>query len=123
MERHTTHITGASGALPLWTKIVNGLIYDKNYGSSVDLVDLIFGGKEEIQLIYPDIDQIEVLAAVDKGGVAVGTGQKRLSSDASYEPVTSFGVFRPDGGLDLTRYFRPFWHQNPALISDPSMPQ
>lgn len=123
MERHTTHITGASGALPLWTKIVNGLIYDKNYGSSVDLVDLIFGGKEEIQLIYPDIDQIEVLAAVDKGGVAVGTGQKRLSSDASYEPVTSFGVFRPDGGLNLTRYFRPFWHQNPALISDPSIPQ
>ena len=123
MERKTTHITGASGALPMWTEIVNKLIYNKDFGGSVDLVDHIFSRRDEVAMMYPDLGQIEVLAAVDQGGVAVGTGQKKITTAESFEPVVTFGVVRPEGGIDLKRYFRPFWHLTQATGDVAPLPQ
>jgi hypothetical protein len=110
MERTTTHITGASGALPVWTKLVNGLIFEKNYGGTVDLVDLIFSGRDEMPLVHPDIGQIEIPVAIRAGGVAAGTGQLELPADSRYAKVLSFAESRPEGRLELTRHFRPFWY-------------
>lgn len=119
MERTTTHITGASGALPVWTKLVNGLIFEKNYGGAVDLVDLIFSGRDELQFVFPDIGQLEIPVAVREGGVAAGTGQKELSAETRYTNVSSFGEVTTDGRLELKRYFRPFWHHNASRSNQP----
>ena len=124
MERTTTHITGASGALPVWTKLVNGLIFEKNYGGTVDLVDLIFSGRDEMPLVYPEIGQVEIPIAVREGGVAAGTGQKELSAESKYAKVLSFGEFKTGGRLELTRHFRPFWHHNATISNEqPSVSQ
>jgi membrane peptidoglycan carboxypeptidase len=120
MVRTTTHITGASGALPVWTKLVNGLIFEKNYGGAVDLADLIFSGKDEMQFIFPDIGQLEIPVAVREGGVAAGTGQKELSAETRYTNVLSFGEVSTGGRLELTRYFRPFWHHKAPRSNQPS---
>jgi penicillin-binding protein 1A len=120
MERTTTHITGASGALPVWTKLVNGLIFEKNYGGAVDLVDLIFSGRDELQFVFPDIGQLEIPVAVREGGVAAGTGQKALSAETRYTNVLSFGELKTDGRLELKRYFRPFWHHKVSRSNQPS---
>lgn len=124
MERTTTHVTGASGALPMWTKLVNGLIFAKNYGGTVDLVDLIFSGRDEMPLVYPDIGQVEIPVAVQAGGVAVDTGLEELPTETRYVKALSFGEFRTGGRVELARYYRPFWRHNVNNTSDhPSVSQ
>jgi len=120
MERTTTHITGASGALPVWTKLVNGLIFEKNYGGALDLVDLIFSGRDELQFVFPDIGQLQIPVAVREGGVAAGTGQKELSAETKYTNALSFGKVTADGRLELKRHFRPFWHHKASRSNQPS---
>ena len=62
MVRNTTHITGSSGALPVWTRMANSILLEKNYGAQLDLVDLAFSvdpvtGETGLRLIQPDLDQ------------------------------------------------------------------
>jgi membrane peptidoglycan carboxypeptidase len=37
MRRHSTRVTGAVGALPIWTDIVNALLQEKGYGKQLDM--------------------------------------------------------------------------------------
>ncbi|MBW1792685.1 MAG: hypothetical protein JRJ14_10615 [Deltaproteobacteria bacterium] len=58
--------------------------------------------------------------AVREGGVAAGTGQKELSAETRYTNVLSFGEVSTGGRLELTRYFRPFWHHKASRSNQPS---
>ncbi|MCB2182828.1 MAG: transglycosylase domain-containing protein [Desulfobulbaceae bacterium] len=108
MVRNTTHITGATGALPVWTKVAQGIILGRNYAASVDIVDMAFSGTSEIPLYYPDLGQIEVPVAIHEGGVALG-GTTESEKAAQAAPVVTFGKFLPGGAVEPERYFRPYW--------------
>lgn len=116
MTRRSTHLTGASGALPLWTDIANGFFMLRDYAGALDLVDLTFSSVPELPLWYPDVGQIAVPVKLKGGGIMIeeragGTG---LAATAS---VVTFGKVMAGGGVRLDRYYRPYW-QNQEKAGD-----
>ena len=106
MVRTTTHISGASGALPVWTEIANELFVQRDYAEFVDLVDLTFSNLPEVPLWYPDVGQIEVPVGIKNGGLMV---DEYHEGDGPNAPVVTFGVINPNGKLRPARNFRPWW--------------
>ncbi|MEN8257419.1 MAG: transglycosylase domain-containing protein [Thermodesulfobacteriota bacterium] len=109
MVRRTTHITGASGALPIWTRVAASHILNRDYGKALDLADLSFSGTKELPLFYPEVGQIEVPVAVRGGGMLV-TGAEGGQS-AVRAPLVTFGEILPGGEVKPQRAFRPYWLQ------------
>ena len=103
MVRNTTHISGASGALPLWTKIANRTLLENAYAERVDLVDISFSGQTEFPLYYPDIGQIETEVDPNKGGLA-------SPGEETGAIVTTFGELIGTERVKPTRFFRPYWY-------------
>jgi hypothetical protein len=106
MVRTSTHITGASGALPIWAKTARSIISAMNYAGSLDLVDMAFSGSGDIPLYYPDLGQISVPVAVEEGGIAAQSGAGAGGS----APVVTFGKVLSGGEVELGRHFLPYWH-------------
>ncbi|MBU0486157.1 MAG: transglycosylase domain-containing protein [Proteobacteria bacterium] len=101
MVRNTTHITGAAGALPIWSRMAESVLLENDYASKMDLVDLSFSGTSEIPLYYPDFGQIEVGVDTKRGGLV--TGEKTEATIITFGETIGGGRVRP------TRYFRPYW--------------
>ncbi len=105
MVRKTTHITGSSGALPVWTRVAADYILNRDYAKALDLADLSFSGVKELPLFYPELGQIEVPVAVRGGGV-----MSRSRNPATMQtPVVTFGEIGVGGDVKLQRFFRPYW--------------
>jgi hypothetical protein len=102
MVRNSTHITGASGALPLWAKMANRTLLENDYVERVDLVDISFSGLTGFPLYYPDIGQLEVEVDPKKGGLA-------SPGDDTGVVVTTFGELIGTERVKPTRFFKPFW--------------
>lgn len=106
MVHKTTHITGASGALPVWTQVAADYILNRDYAKALDLADLSFSGVKELPLFYPELGQIEVPVAVRGGGVMVTGG---AGSSVIQTPIVTFGEISANAEVKLQRYFRPYW--------------
>ncbi len=106
LVRKTTHITGSSGALPVWTKVAADYILNRDYAKALDLADLSFSGVKELPLFYPELGQIEVPVAVQGGGVIVSGSSVHTSAQT---PIVTFGEVGSDGEVKLQRFFRPYW--------------
>jgi membrane peptidoglycan carboxypeptidase len=110
MVRNTTHITGAGGALPVWSRTANAILLEKEFGAGLDLVDLAFTvdpltGKTGLRMIYPELEQKTI--PVDNGsGLPAGSGAA-ATGDAA---VLTFGTRLAGGALEPERYFQPFWN-------------
>jgi membrane peptidoglycan carboxypeptidase len=109
MARRTTHITGATGALPVWARVAADYILNRDYGKALDLADLSFSDTKELPLFYPEVGQIEVPVAVNGGGLLV-TGAAG-SNSVVRAPLVTFGDILPGGEVRLQRAFRPYWLQ------------
>ncbi len=109
MARRTTHITGSSGALPVWTRVAGDYILNRDYGKALDLADLSFSGTKELPLFYPEVGQIEVPVAVNGGGLLL-TGAEASNADVR-APLVTFGDILPGGEVKPQRAFRPYWLQ------------
>ena len=116
MVRNTTHITGSSGALPLWTRMANDILLNEDYAASLDLVDLSFSGLTEIPVSFPDMGQIRAPVDSRNGGLPFGSGQGEAGEGASDQPlqrdktvVITFGEFSANGTLKPKRFFLPYW--------------
>jgi hypothetical protein len=109
MVRNSTHITGSSGALPLWAAIADDLFILRDYAADIDLVDLTFSTITELPLWYPDVGQIEVNVDTHNGGLPIE--DKRLSGSKSRAsaPVVTFGQKFPGGRVRLEGQYKPFW--------------
>ena len=113
MVRNTTHITGSSGALPVWTRMANSILLEKNYGMQLDLVDLAFSidpvtGETGLRLIQPDLDQKNI--PVNSGsGLPLSPQHDNIPPRRSDATSLSFGTLLPSGELAPTRTFTPFW--------------
>jgi hypothetical protein len=101
MVRTTTHITGASGALPLWTKIANRILVENDYAARLDLIGPSFAERIEFPLYYPDAGQVEIPVAPERGGIA-SLGNAGAS-------LITFGGELGNGRLKPTRFFKPYW--------------
>jgi len=115
MVRNSTHITGSSGALPLWSQVANDILLEERYGENLDLIDILFlagatGERPEVPLSLPDLGQITL--PVDRG-----TGLPRPASSAQGQPknsnsgtvITTFGKISKQGELEPARHFMPYW--------------
>ena len=102
MVRRTTHLTGASGALPLWTKIANRILVENNYASRLDLVDISFSDQTEFPLYYPDVGQVEIPVDPGRGGIA-------NTSDNTGASLITFGEMDGNGRLNPTGFYKPYW--------------
>ncbi len=112
MVRNSTHITGAAGALPLWSKIADTLFVQHDYAADIDLVDLTFSTITELPLWYPDVGQIEVAVQTDNGGLVMEDQGHADSDDKSLAPVITFGRKVSGGRVRPARQYRPFWKMN-----------
>ena len=102
MTRTTTHLTGSSGALPLWTELAKSIILDRDYARNMDVVDFYFASKPKIPLRYENIGQIAVPVDAASGGV-VTVGKAK-----SPATIVTFGKQTAEG-MTPTRFFLPFW--------------
>lgn len=109
MARGTTHITGSSGALPVWSRVAADHILNRDYGKALDLADLSFSGLKELPLFYPEVGQIEVPVAVQGGGLLLSG--PAAASATEMAPVVTFGEIFSGGEVKLQRVFRPYWLQ------------
>ena len=113
MVRSTTHITGSSGALPVWTRMANGILLEKDYGTQLDLVDLAFSvdpitGETGLRLIQQDLGQKNI--PVSSGdGLPLSAQHKNISPKRSDATSLTFGTLLPSGELEPARTFQPFW--------------
>ncbi len=108
MVKGTTHITGSSGALPVWTRIVDAVVFENDYADNFDLVDLAFAPEliadsPGVSLARPEMEQVEVEVDKGTGLPADGTG------DGPVATVLTFGVQKTKADFDPARFFRPFW--------------
>ena len=104
MSRKGTHITGSSGALPVWTSLVNAIIREHNYAAGIDLADLAFTGGNEVPLAYPQLGQVHIPVEDGRGGmVSTGTGGDITAL------VTTFGRRTAGGEFEPARWFEPYW--------------
>ena len=102
MQRTTTHITGSTGALPLWTELAKSIVLERDYAGNMDVVDFYFASKPVVPLRYESVGQIEVPVDAERGG-GVAAGNAGVPAT-----VVTFGTLTADG-LTPTRFFLPFW--------------
>jgi penicillin-binding protein 1A len=112
MVRTSTHITGSSGALPLWATLANDIMLKREYSEKIDLDDFSFSGSSELSLKYQEIGQISVAVDKKKGGIPVAR------TDSSFLPgikskknaeILTFGSYSDDGLFEPERNFQPYW--------------
>ena len=107
MEKGTTHLTGAMGALPVWTDIAADIVNLNNPADRMDLADLSFNG---LPLAYPQAGQVFVPVDPDRGGVMVpGRGARAATESPDQPAVLSYGHVNSAGNFEPDRLFRPFW--------------
>lgn len=110
MMRNSTHITGATGALPLWTRMANAILLGKNYADSLNLVDFAFSGVSEIPLRFPALGQIEVNVNVNSGVVSrEATKIESAAASSNEATILTFGEIDEEGDINSARYFLPYW--------------
>ena len=114
MVRHTTHITGSSGALPIWTRMANAILLEKGYGDSLDLVDIAFSsnaltGETGLGLDFADVGQVSATIRSDNGLPIQSQPDHSFSDNKKTTKVITFGTILPSGELEPARNFQPFW--------------
>lgn len=110
MERSTTHISGATGALPLWTWVANAILREADYAGQLDLADLSFSGNAEIALMAPDLGQVPVPVEISRGGLPHRISSDVVGGHTSGGPSVMTFIDRKGGsGAEPARFFNPFW--------------
>jgi penicillin-binding protein 1A len=114
MVHGTTHITGAGGALPVWTRMANTILVEKDFGAKLDLVDLAFSvdpisGETGLRLINPNLEQKIIPVDAANGLPAQGLYDDKGKGSSSTAAILTFGTILPNGELDPDRSFQPFW--------------
>lgn len=102
MEQSSTHLTGATGALPAWCDIVDAIYHTEKIGDRIDPVDLSFDG---LTLAHPDTGY--VLAPIDPtdGGI-----YQPIDSPRTGDPVLLLTHGRiTEHALETEHAVKPFW--------------
>ncbi len=110
MVKTTTHITGSTGALPLWSRLANAIFLERDYAKSMDLADLSFAGVSEVPLRQYNLGQITLEVDANSGGTAKNKPVQFVGPvPGDTATITTFGQITPDGEVVPSRYFQPYW--------------
>ncbi len=105
--RHTsTRVTGAVGALPIWTDIVNTLLVERGYGQQLDMSDQPPGS---LILQRKDLGQVNMAVSSDNGGLSVKPASPVDGHDRYAPSVMTFGRIDEAGDFEPKRSFKPYW--------------
>ncbi|MDH3349411.1 MAG: penicillin-binding transpeptidase domain-containing protein, partial [Desulfobulbaceae bacterium] len=107
MEQNSTHLTGATGALPAWCNIVESILSVEQTGNRIDLVDLSFDG---LTLAHKDTGYILAPTDPTQGGVYRPTNyftKKKAVSILTHGQIT-------DDNLETDHLVKPFWNISPT---------
>ncbi len=109
MKHRDIRISGAQGALQIWSRIAAAIQHNPAFVDALDLVDLAFTANisarpVELSLQTPDIGQITMPVNQENGMPAWGGGEAR---------VVTFGVATNTGDFQPSRFFQPFWQPEP----------
>ncbi|OGQ95287.1 MAG: hypothetical protein A2521_03925 [Deltaproteobacteria bacterium RIFOXYD12_FULL_57_12] len=117
MEYKSTHISGSSGALPVWTRMANGILQNRTFTDRLDTIDILFrsgakSGTSPTTISYPDLGQVEVPVDKNSGimqplATAEQGGRKNFSD--SEPTILTFGKVTQGGELEPARFFQPYW--------------
>ena len=115
MRRRTTRITGAAGALPAWTDIVNSLLTKDSYATEVDPIDLSFYG---LVLRREKLGQLNLAAVPERGGILAEPADI-VDEFNRYKPsIMTFGEL-DNGVFKEERNYQPFWQLETGDASQP----
>ncbi|MBU0728831.1 MAG: transglycosylase domain-containing protein [Proteobacteria bacterium] len=108
MVKNSTSITGASGALPMWSRLANTIVLSKDFASSMDIVDFSFSGITEVPLYYPDLGQVmvDINSKRGWGGIDEESGTVSPAMTAS---ITTFATPLGGGRVKPERFYQPYW--------------
>lgn len=112
MRKSTTRITGAAGALPTWTGIVQELVKEKKYAETLDPVEIAFSG---LPVLRQSDGQNNLMVNAEKGGQLIYP-VRVVSESSRYTPsIITFGEVKKNGAEFVAeRHFEPYWRQRPA---------
>lgn len=115
MRRGSTRITGAAGALPTWTTIVNAVVQSQGFTEALDPVDLSFYG---LAIERKDMGQKNLLVLKDYGGQLKRPLEEADPQDRYLPSIITFGVEDDASGFGAARSFAPYWlNQKPPVLS------
>jgi penicillin-binding protein 1A len=107
MKHASTRVTGAVGALPAWTNIVNALLWRYGYGQQLMPAGVPSNG---FTLQRPDLGQINVLVESENGGLVA---KPAALVDSRYRPfIMTFGSVDDSGDFEPLREFKPCWRES-----------
>ena len=112
MKSGKTRISGAAGALPIWSEIVEAIVRNEKYAAHLDPVDLSFNG---LRLERQNAEQVNVAVNPGQGGM-IPYSAKIISQYERYNPsILTFGRIDGGGGFTPERQYVPFWQVTPLL--------
>ena len=100
-------VSGAQGALPVWSDIAQGILDVEKVADRIDPVDLTFNG---LSLQYPKVGEVFVPVNPGAGGAVVGGAAVLDQNTPPGRPASlSFGRLGEGGQFIPERSFMPFW--------------
>lgn len=115
MTRTSSHVTGSSGALVLWSEVADAIVNDEGYGDRLKLDALSFAADIEYPLRYPELGQVvaeqtKVSVIGSQVGDAAVLVPPVVRSALQLGPsVVTFGKIEGAGELIPARAMKPFW--------------
>ncbi len=125
MVRGSSRIGGSSGALPVWNRLANDILQQKQFADTLDLVDFSFSNLSQVPLRFPNLGQIEIEVNPARGGrVQIGAGPRKrhvsshdekeektwfLAGRRKQATILAFGEVTAEGTVKPDRQFKPYW--------------
>lgn len=106
MRNGSVRISGAAGALPIWIDIVNFLATSTDIARKLDPAEVAANG---LTLARQDQGQMNLAADPGRGGALVHPGRIVRDMDHDVPSILTFAKQDGYGGLELSRFFAPFW--------------
>ncbi len=106
MVNRTNRISGASGALPIWSDIASALLIHEQVADRLDIADLAFNG---LALQYSEVNHFVPVDPQQGGKTLEGRGALRTNISPERPAILSHGHLTPGGRFEPERLFQPFW--------------
>nr|WP_321464746.1 transglycosylase domain-containing protein [uncultured Desulfobulbus sp.] len=107
MVKGSFHVSGAQGALPVWSDIAQGILDVEKVADRIDSVDLSFNG---LSLQYPSVGEVFVPVNPAAGGAMVyGANPYKQNTPPGRPASLCFGAVGDNGRFVPERLFMPYW--------------
>ncbi|MDR3630857.1 MAG: transglycosylase domain-containing protein [Desulfocapsaceae bacterium] len=110
MKQGALRVTGAVGALPTWTEVVNTILWEEGYGQRLNQADIPRTG---LMVKRDDLQQVNVAVRTENGGLPARPVYFVDEHDRYKPSIMTFAAFDETGDMEPAREFKPFWKTTP----------